>query len=338
MKRAMTLGMTVLLIAALAACTPKAGVKSGAAAGEALIKLMPQGSIGVIAIDVQRAMATEAAQKALQQPEAKAKYDEFVAMSGVDPMTDISYMAMGLQGTTAAGLQEGGLIIAMTYDRDKLLGLIKEKAPEVTEEVYNGVTIYANLDGAEGNQRTRAAFLDPGHIVAGSESVVKGIIDVHQKKAEPLAKDARMAAVLDQADQSAIVWGAFAVPQELVKKALESSPQLKVLEGVTAVVLAFDSKMSGLTADIRALGGTEEQNADLAAALNGFKSLGAMFAAEQPVVGELLNGLDISSGRDHTRLFLTVSQETLDKLGALAQAKAGDLMKPKKDEPAEEKR
>lgn len=338
MKKATILGLTILLLGTLAACAPKAGDKSGAAAGEALIKLMPKGTTGVIAIDLQRAMGTEAAQKALQQPEAKAKYDEFVAMSGIDPMKDISYVAVGLKGMTADELQEVGVVINMSYDRDKLLGLIKEKAPDVVEEAYNGVTVYSNLDGVEGKQTTRAAFLDDSHIVMGSESGVKGIIDVHQKKAESLAKDEEMSAILGKADKSAIVWGVFEVPQELVKKALESSPQLKVLEAVNALVLAFDYKMSGFVADIRTLGGTKEQNDNLASALNGFKSLGAMFAAQEPVVGDLLNGIVISSGEDYTRLSLSLSQETLEKLAQLAQSQAGELMKPKKEEPVEEKK
>jgi hypothetical protein len=63
-----------------------------------------------------------------------------------------------------------------------------------------------------------------------------------------------------------------------------------------------------------------------------------MFAAQEPVVGEALNGIEISSGDDFTRLSINLSQEILDKLGKLAQAKAGDLVNIKKDAPAEEKK
>jgi hypothetical protein len=102
--------------------------------------------------------------------------------------------------------------------------------------------------------------------------------------------------------------------------------------------MAFDYRLATLVADIRTVGGTKEQNANLASTLNGFKSLGAMFAAQEPVVGEALNGIEISSGDDFTRLSINLSQEVLDKLGKFAESKAGDLRKVKKDAPVEEKK
>lgn len=333
MKKITRIGSALLMAVFFAACASATGVKSGAAAGEALIKMMPKSSSGVVAVDVQRLMGTEAVLKALQDPKAKAKLDEFVQMSGIDPTKDISYVGVGLNGTPAGGTagMNGGIIISLKYDKAKLQGLIKAKAPEAKEEIYNGVTVYSNIDGGKDEkQTTRAAFLDDSHIVFGSEAGLKGIIDVHMKKAESLAKNAEMSAILKNVDKSGILWGTFAIPPELVKKGIESSPQLKALEGVKAVTLMFDDRVSGILADIRTFGGTKEQNADLAAALNGFRAMGAMFGAQEPAVGELLNGIQITSGEDFTRLSLNVSHEVMDKIGALAKSKAGDFMKDKK--------
>lgn len=338
MKKAITLGLAVVLTAALAACTSTSGVKSGAAAGEALIKMLPGSAAGVMAVDVKRLMETEAVKKALQDPRAKAKYDEFVAKSGIDPTKDIAYLGFGLTRTSGSLDMNGGAIITMKYDQARLQALINEMAPESKQELYNGVTIYTRLDGTEAKQQTGAAFLDAAHIVIGSEQAVKGIIDVSQKKTESLAKNAEMAAMLKKVDKSGIAWGAFAIPQDLLKQGIESQPQLKVLEGVTGLTLAFDYRLATLVADVRTVGGTKEQNTNLASTLNGFKSLGAMFAAQEPVVGEALNGIEISSGEDYTRLAINLSQETLDKLGKFAEAKAGDLVNIKKDAPAEEKK
>ncbi len=220
---------------------------------------------------------------------------------------------------TAAPAQEGGAVISLKYDKARLQSLIKEKAPEAKEELYNGVTVYSNLDGGKAKQTTQAAFLDDTHIVVGSAKGVRGIIDVHQKKAESLTKNAEMAGILKNVDKSGLAWGAFAIPQDLIKKGIEASPQLKVLEGVTAVTVAFDYRMTNFIADIRTVGGTKEQNENLAATLNGFKAMGAMFAAQEPAVGELLNGITIGSGADFTRLSINVSQEVMDKLGKLAR-------------------
>ncbi len=336
MKRTTTLGLAVVLTAMLISCGQ--GVKSGAAAGEALIRLMPKGTMGVLAVDVQRALGTEAAAKMLQEPQAKAKYDEFVQMSGIDPIKDISYIGVGLSAD-GGKIGDGGVVISMNYDQAKLRALMKEKAPEVVEEDYNGVPYFSNLDGTEPDgQKTKAAFLDAGHIVVGSEKMVKGIIDVQQKKGDSIAKDPTLAGALKKVDKSAIAWGAFAVPQDLLRKGIESAPQMKALEGVTALTLSFDYRLATFVADIRTHGGTKEQNETLASTLNGFKSLGAMFAAQEPLAGEALDGVEISSGADYTRISINLPQETLDKLAKLAQSKAGDLMKSGKGEDTEEKK
>jgi len=335
MKKAMTSVLAALLIVTFASCGSSAGSKSGAAAGEALIKLMPKATSGVMAIDVQRIARAEATVKALQDPQAKEKYDEFVRMTGIDPMKDISAIAIGLSGLAMGREPDGGFIVNLKYDEAKLRGLIKEKAPEVEEELYNGVAVLSNLDGGE-KQTTRAAFLDATHIVIGSEAGVKGIIDVFQKKAESVAKNAELGAALKKVDKTGVAWGAFMVPQDLIKKGIESQPQLQVLEGLTALTMSFDDPLGGFKADIRAHGGTQEQNANLASALNGFKSLGAMFAAQEPAAGDVLNGIAITSGKDYTRIAIELPRETVDKLTALARAKAEEFMKAKKDAPAEE--
>lgn len=334
MKKATVISLVVLLAAALGACTSTTGAKSGAAAGEALIKMLPGASTGVVAVDFKRAMESEAALKAFQEPTAKAKLDEFIQMSGIDPRKDITYLGLGLIGAAAEGMQVGA-VVNLNYDRARLQALIKDKAPEAKEVPYNGVTLYTGIDGEEAKTPTFAAFLDATHIVIGAEAPVKGIIDVFQKKADPLAKNAAMMALLKKVDKSGLAWGAFAIPQDLLKKGIEDQPQLKVLEGVTGMTMAFDYRLATFTADIRTLGGTKEQNANLASTLNGFKGLGAMFGAQEPAVGEALNGIEITSGADYTRLAINLPQEVLDKLGKLAEAKAGDLMK-KKDAPVEE--
>ena len=111
MKKATLFVLAVFMTAVFSSCTPATGVKSGAAAGEALIKMFPKSSTGVIGLDVQRLMGTEAVAKALQEPKAKEKYDEFVKMSGIDPMKDISYVGIGGYGALSAPAFEGGAII-----------------------------------------------------------------------------------------------------------------------------------------------------------------------------------------------------------------------------------
>jgi hypothetical protein len=337
MKKAASIGLIVLFTVFLASCAPSSSIKAGSATAESLVRLLPKTTLGVIAIDVHRGMATASVSKILQDPQAKEKYDEFVKLAGIDPMKDVYFVVMGLTATPNAKSQEGGIIVNLKYNKDNLLATMKEKAPEFQSESYNGTAIYSNLDGSATKQTTLAAFLDDSNILFGSEAGVKGIIDVYQKKAESVMKNAAMAGVLKKVDKAAMAWGAFSVPPDLIKKGAESIPQLKVLEGVTAVTMSFDYRLSNFIADIRTIGGTEEQNKNLASTLNGLKGLGAMMGGQEPALADLLNGIEISSGQDFVRLYVSVSEDVMDKLGKAAQAKAGDFMKKKTDAPAEEK-
>jgi hypothetical protein len=337
MKKWMIVVLTVILTIGLAACSSAANLKSGAAAGEALIKMVPKASTGIVALDVQRLMTTDSVVKALQDPKNKEKLDEFVKMSGIDPAKDIYYLGGGGQGALQ-GAFEGGVIVSLRYDKAKLQSLIKDKAPEAKEELYEGVTVYSHIDGDKAESKTRLAFLDATHIVIGSETGVKGIIDVAKKKTESLAKNPEMMALIKRADKSGIFWGAFAIPPEAIKKGIEASPQFKALEGVTGLVLSFDNRMNGILADIKTIGGTKDQNANLASVLTGFRALGAMATGKEPAVGELLNGIAITSGADYTDVSINIPNELLDKLGQMAKSKAGEFMKPKKDAEPEEKK
>ncbi len=338
MKKTTSIGSIVLLaVFLLASCAPSSSIKAGSATAESLIRLLPKSAGGVMAIDVHRGMATAAVSKMLQDPKAKQNYDEFAKMAGIDPAKDVYFVVGGFTAAPNGGSQEGGIIVNLKYNKDNFLAVMKEKAPEFQSASYNGVTIYSNLEGTETKQTTRAAFLDDSNIIFGSEAGVKGIIDVYQKKGESIMKNEGMAGVLKKVDKAALAWGAVSVPPDMIKKGIESVPQLKVLEGVTAMTMSFDYRLSNYIADIRTMGGSEEQNKNLASTLNGLKGLGAMMAAQEPAAGDLLNAIEITSGQDFVRLYISISEEAMDKLGKAAQAKVGDMIKFDTDKPAEEK-
>jgi hypothetical protein len=338
MKKSTFLVLMVFLAVVLASCAPSLSIEAGSATADSLMRLLPKSTGGIIAIDVHRAMGTPSTAKALQDPKAKDQYEAFVKIAGIDPMKDVYFVVIGLDGTATAKGQEGAAIVNLKYNKDNLLAVMKAKAPEFQSESYNGVTIYSNLEGSESKRTTRAAFLDESNILVGGDKGVKGIIDVHQKKAESVIKNADMKAMLKKVDKSAIAWGAISLPADMVKKGVESMPQLKVLEGVTAVIMSFDHRLSNYIADIRTVGGSGEQNKNLGDTLNGLKGLGAMMGGQEPVVGEFLNAVEVTSGKDFVRLYISVSEELMDKVGKLVQSRLGDFSKINKEEPQEEKK
>ena len=338
MKKSTVLGLTVVLAVVLASCAPSLSIKAGSATAESLMRLLPKSTSGIIAIDIHRGMGLALVSKMLQDPKSKDQYEAFIKIGGIDPMKDVYFVVIGLMATPNGMGQEGGIIVNLKYNKDNLLSVMKAKAPEFQSESYNGVTIYSNLEGSESKRTTRAAFLDDSNILFGSEAGVKGIIDVHQKKAESVMKNEDFKAKLKKVDKSSIAWVAISIPADLVKKGVESMPQLKVLEGVTAVTMSFDYRLSNYIADIRTMGGSGEQNKNLGDTLNGFKGLGAMMGGQEPVVGEFLNAVEVTSGKDFVRLYISVSEELMEKVGKLVQSRLGDFIKINKEKPQEEKK
>ena len=136
-----------------------AGPKRIATAGEDLIKLLPRSTIGVVVINLKRALMIDALGEAMQELKVKAAYDEFIEMSGIDLKKDGAYIGIGVPAPDGAGpfsfstaggnSPKFGIIIDLKYDQGRLRGLIKEKAPAAKEETYEGMTIYSNLDGGD---------------------------------------------------------------------------------------------------------------------------------------------------------------------------------------------
>jgi tetratricopeptide (TPR) repeat protein len=331
----------------MTASVPRPGAPAGsgrlASVGEDLIKLLPRSTIGVVVLNLKRILEIEAIDKALQAPQAKEAFDELVKMIGIDLKKDIAYVGFGVPASEGTRLfsmpgpgsdpRRFGIIVNVKYDQARLQGLIKEKAPAAKEETYDGMTIYSNLGGGEnqvtpavlgemGKMSFQVAFLDASHVVLGSDDQsIKGIIDVYRNKAEPLAENPEMTALVGRVEKSGLAWSAVSYPAELVKKAVDANPQLKFMAGITGITMAFDDKISGLFADIRTFAGTKEQNADFASILNGFKAVGVMAAAKEPALEELLSGIAITSGKEYARLTLTVSYDTLGKALKLAEPK-----------------
>ena len=317
------------------------------AADQDLIELLPCSTIGVLALDIKRILEIDAIVKAMEGPEFKKFYDEFVGMSGIDPKRDVAYVGMGIPASALAGqlstpaspapFKDFAIIIGLRSDKARLQGLVKEKVPEAKEEIYNGVSVFALVDEDKpmtampgvltevGKMNFQFAFLDASHIVLGSDPSVKGVIDVFRRKAEPLAKNSALIALINEVDKSGFAWGGVSILPELIKRGVETDRLFKAFEAVKGLTMALGNNVPGsIVFDIRFSGGTEEQNANLASVLTGLKAMGTMQAAQEPAMEVLMNGVGITSGGGHTRLSITLSRETWEALSRLAQSQAGE--------------
>jgi hypothetical protein len=343
MKNHLRIVLAILIAAGLVSCVEQGGLKAGTATGKSMLQLIPANCRAVFMIDVHRALTTDAAAKALKDEKMKQKYDEFAKMAGLDPMKDVYYLAVGVTRAPAATDREGAIVLNLRYQKEQLLAKLKEAAKDLREETYNGLTIYTSLDAAKPGKMAQAgAFLDDSNIVIGNDKTVRAVIDVFQKKADSVLKNAEMGKVLKAVNTSAVVWGAIIVPSDMIKKAAEQNPMLKPLEGVTGLAMSFDYVNMSLIAEVQSLGGTKEQNKQLADTLNGLKAMGSAAASKEPALLDLLNTLEITSGADYVKLYASVQSELMEKVQKMAQEKLGSKVSfgtpTTKEEKKEEKK
>jgi hypothetical protein len=319
MKRITVVGL-VLCMALFSVTACKKGAvapKAGTADAQDMLNLIPVDVQGVFFVDAHKAMSTEFADKMIKDDENYQKYLEFVEKSGIDPQKDIYYVALGIAGDLEGENQEGVAVVNMKYDAGTLLGLVREKMAEeeqeMGEEEYEGMTIYKIWQ--EG-QPMAFAMINESNIVGGTEVHVKSVLDVMNKKKDNVFKNEKLAAIINKTNKDAMVWGAMLLPEETMEKAASANPMMGALKSISAIALYFDYENKMITAEILAMGPDAESNKQVADALTGIKSFGAMAAGEKPEIGELLNAIQISSGDDHVKIYAQIPEELIKKLQA----------------------
>jgi hypothetical protein len=328
-----------------------------------MLTMLPKDTMGVIIIDVNRAMNTEVVSKALKEGENAQKYQETIKKLGIDPQKDVYFVAIGLNGSISGGTTSGVGVLNLKYSKDALLAKMKEEGAKFTEGAYEGVATVSVAEGEkeepenqkaeeaekkdagekkEGGEKAEAAekptqavapekimmgaFLDASNIAVGPEKEVKAVIDVLKKKAENATANAELMAQIKGVNKNAMAWGVFAFKPEDVKKMVESTPMLSSLASLKALILAFDYSNKILDIEIKAVTSDAGKNKEIADMLNGFKAMGSMAAGDKPEVGELMGKIEITSAADNVRIHAVLPEELLNKLGKMAKTEIMNKM------------
>lgn len=319
-KKAAILFALLLVVFGLSSCAKATAPKAGSAKATDMLSLLPSESKGVVVIDIHRIMQTDSAAKAIAESENKAKYDEFVQTAGVDPQKDVYYFVGAVLGDFGQKEMDGVGLVNLKYEKDKLLAVLQKERGEMTTADYSGYTIYTAAATGE-KKPVSGVFLDESNILFGSDAAVKKVIDVHQKKADNVWKNENVAALLKGMNTAAIVWGGFSIPPDTMKQASSQNPMLGAFSDIRSIIMSFDYKDKNVLAEIKALSPDEAKNKQMADALNGFKALGAGAAAKEPLVGELLNKIEIASASDHVKISANIPEALIQSLSQKMKAK-----------------
>jgi hypothetical protein len=320
----------ILLVFGFAACKKAGAPAAGSASATDMLSMIPKSAQGIVVIDVHAGMTAAFVDKAIKDSKDNQKYLDFIKETGIDPQKDIYYAVIGMMGTEGLDKASPAIVVNLKYDKDKLLAKLKEKSTNVTEETYEGLTLYT-VPEAEEKKPMSGVFYDASNIIIGEAKDVKAVIDVVKKGADNVLKNESLAGLLKSADQSAMIWAAVVLPPEAMKSMATQNPMASSLENMKSLLVALDYKNKTLRIEIKGMGGDAEKNKQTADALNGFKALGAMAAVEKPEIGELVNKIEVTSSAEFVKIAALLPEELLNKLSATAQETAKDKMAGTKD-------
>lgn len=305
-------------------CSKKpAAPKAGSAKAEDMLSLLPKEANGVIVVDVNRIMQTEAADKTIKENENYQQYQAFVQETGIDPQKDVYFFVGAMMGDFSQKAQDGVALVNLKYNKDLLLAKIQKERGELAKTEYNGFTIYQAAQTDE-KKPVSGTFLDDSNIILGADYAVKKVIDIYQKKADNIWKNEALPALLKGMNTTAMVWGGLVIPPEVMQQGTSQNPMLSVFADIKSIIISFDYKNKNVLAEIKAMSPDEAKNKQMADALNGFKALGAGAASKEPLVGELLNKIEISSAADHVKVYANIPEELIQTLSQKRKVQKGE--------------
>jgi hypothetical protein len=339
-KKMLALSLILVVMLLVPACKKKA---AGQMNTDAMLAMVPEGPVMLMAFDFQRFAALNFVDKALKadwQKNAKAAkdfkdYQEFVEKTGVDLQKDVYAVVAAIYGGFESENPEALVVVNMKYDEGKLLAVFKEKGVFSAEEKYGDRTLYT-LKNEDSAKDMRLVFLNKANVVIGSPLQAKKAIDLAAKNGKNVLATPALMKYVDKLDKKSMFWLAVGSIPAKMKEAPAGGMMPVDLSKAEAFTAVADFKNKTLSGELRLVSYNEAGNKQIADMLNGLKALGAMGAAKEPELGELLNGIQLSSAADHVKLVFTLSEELMNKLGNKAKDKAQSMAAPAQPEiPAE---
>lgn len=324
MRKTIT-GFTIFMVALFLtiSCGPTGPTtKAGSASADDLMKMLPHDMQGVLVININKAMGTGLAKKAMAEAAKDEDFKMFMTASGIDLEKDVYMAVIGIQGDMG-GDAPGAGIINLKYNPESMLLMIKAKAQEeekgdLQEKEYEGYKIYKMESEKDDSS---FVFFDSSNIIVGNEEVVMACLDVAKKTKENLTANKEMMDLAKRTNKKAMFWGAFLIPAEATESMAGENPMLGGLKGINAAALSFDFANANITAEIKAVSADPDQIQQIVNFLTGIKGFGAAMAGESPELGEILNKIQITSGKDEVIISAVIPEELINTMIEKEEAK-----------------
>jgi hypothetical protein len=330
-NKMLVLPLVLVMLLLVPACKKKAPGQLGS---EAMLAMVPEGPVMLMGFDFQKFASLSFFDKALKEDwqknpkagEAFKDYQDFVQKTGIDLQKDVYTIVAAIYGGFESENPELVGIANLKYDPGKLMAVLKENKVLTAEEKYRDVALYTVKDDHESKGKDmRLVFLDKANILFGSPLSVKKAIDVNRKEAKSVAQTAGLMKYADKLDKKSMFWLAIGSIPDKMKNAPGGGLFPVDLSKAEAFTAFADYKNKTLSGELCLISHNEAGNKQIADMLNSLKALGAMGSAKEPELGQLLNGIQLSSAADHVKLVFTISEELMNKLGDKAKDKAKSM-------------
>jgi hypothetical protein len=344
LKKLIAFSICLLIFAALMQSCQKEKITTDKA-----LSLLPKESSFVVVVDMQKVAATEFYNKMKGDEERLKGYNEFVEKTGIVPERDIDRVAISVGEHMREKNRDAVALVFGRFDKEKIITSMKEEAAkegaEVIAEQYQGQELYKVVEGEEkeeekegleeseeteepeaqetkkkhNNEDFRLAFLEEGLIAAGNVNYMKKLIDIYKGMGESIEQNEALMAIINEANQADMIWGAGLIPGELRSQA-EEYPMSKSFAAIKSVVFSINLE-TDLDAFIKMKCDSPENAKNLTDAINGFIALGRIGASERPEYIELLDSIIVEGLDDMVSITMHVSKDLILQLSEEAYGK-----------------
>jgi hypothetical protein len=278
------------------------------------LSLLPKESMALASVNVKAMVDGGLYDDIASDEKTRKELDDFRQKTGIDIRTDLTRVVVSVAPDVEMTKDFSGAVFG-NFDKDKILKALREKA-QVEENNHEGVFIYRVISPK--GEPTFVSFLSHHVLAIGGPAGIKQVVDRYKGKAESIESNQTMMDLVKEAKQNDMVWAVALVPEKF-RESANAAPMGKGFEGLQALLLSINA---GKNLDLSLVGkcNTEPEAKRLSETLTGLMGLTRLAAAAKPEVAEVLDSLHVEVQGNNVDLNLSLTEEQLKKLSAMAAA------------------
>lgn len=230
---------------------------------------------------------------------------------------DVKDAIVAVAMRASAQAPSGLAIVNGTFDENKIVALIteaakKQGAGEVKKETIEGKTVYLSAK----DPNIGLVFLSPTQAAWGQVATLRETLSLLNKKGESIKSNKELVDLFNKRDSEKLLWGAAVLPPPPAGQApAPGADPMAALQGLKAFSLGVDYNNKDLSIDW--FGNTQDatQAQNIVNMINSYKTIfGATLASQQPALGQVIQGAQITNKDKDITVSLKLNEEVLKQL------------------------